>query len=96
MERWQQTQPAAPVAKKETFKSSTPAKAKQAQQQQQVAKSKKRQGPLPLWLVEFLILGLFGGMVVAAVKFEDSVKSAYAAVDKAIFELSAKLSGKSQ
>lgn len=90
MERWQREAP--PAAKKEEPKKAAAPAAKQTSQP--AAKSSKRKGPLPLWFAEFLVLGLFGGMVVAALKVEDQVKSAYAAADRAISELSAKLGSK--
>lgn len=33
------------------------------------AETKKRKGPLPLWLAEFLLIGLYAGIVLAATRY---------------------------
>ncbi len=55
--------------------------------------TKKRKGPLPLWLAEFLLIGLYAAIVLAATKYNSAsravlakvgslVQSGYAQVEK--------------
>lgn len=68
--------------------------AREAQRKAAAAPAKrasgKRQGPLPLWLSEFLLLGAFGGFVAATVFAGDALKAVYAAADKALYTIGRK------
>ena len=55
--------------------------------QQQQQKNGKRQGPLPLWLAQFVVVGAFGAVAFAFVQFSDGVKGVFDAVDKTLLGL---------
>ena len=84
MDRWQRDQTKSGSAPKAL--SSTPQKKAVVKKEapKQVARSGKRQGPLPLWLAEFIMLGVLTGFGAAVVLFQDSLKELYVSADKAI------------
>jgi hypothetical protein len=61
-----------------------------------VARSGKRQGPLPLWFAEILMLGLIGGIGYAVVFLQDPLKAAYVAADKSIAAATANFNKRSE
>jgi hypothetical protein len=97
MDRWQKDQVrSGSVTKALTTpskRSSAPTK-KEAPTKKAV-RSGKRQGPLPLFLAEFLMLCLIGGFLAATVLLQDVLKGAYVAADKAIANATANFNKRS-
>ncbi|KAG2486530.1 hypothetical protein HYH03_014831 [Edaphochlamys debaryana] len=55
-----------------------PAPAKKAEPKKEEPASKKRRGPLPLWLAELMVMGSFAGVFVATTKYEAETKKVLA------------------
>jgi hypothetical protein len=76
-------------SKKASSKKDAPAKKK-------AVSTGKRQGPLPLWFAEILMLALIAGFGAAVLFLQDSLKGAYVAADKAIAGVTANFNKRSE
>ena len=54
------------------------------------AKSGKRTGPLPLWLSEFFVIGLFAGVLAASTKFSKETEAVTGGIGKVVKDLAKK------
>ena len=56
----------------------------------EVAVSGKRQGPLPLWVAEFAVLGLYAALAASVTKYSKESAAALEAVGKLVKDLAKK------